>query len=128
VICNIIVKNEILWEKHAKSAEHIIGLKLLKENMAKKKEEEKQKELIIKEDKVVECESVSEVTLKDYNIAFNEVKNDKNNVVIQSNVDEQAVNSTENPDKEVVRKNKLLKLLSEDKHEDVVPKVEYINM
>lgn len=31
MLCNTVVKNEILWEKHIKSEEHITGLKLLKE-------------------------------------------------------------------------------------------------
>ena len=32
-ICNDIIKNDVLWEKHMKSEKHIAGLKFLKEKL-----------------------------------------------------------------------------------------------
>ena len=35
-ICNEIVKNEVAYDRHAKSMEHIKGLKILRDNMSNK--------------------------------------------------------------------------------------------
>jgi hypothetical protein len=49
-LCNIIIKNQILWEKHIKSTEHIESLKVLKESLLKKAQNKKESPLIVKEE------------------------------------------------------------------------------
>lgn len=61
-ICNDIIKNDILWEKHMKSEKHIAGLKFLKEKLKsgdldkpkikpeQPKEVKKEEEIVIQEE------------------------------------------------------------------------------
>jgi hypothetical protein len=120
-ICNVIVKNVVLWEKHAKSVEHITGLKMLREKMAKNKQEEEVKkdnaELVAKEkpqDEPIEL-------IKDNNTEVARITTA--DIEDRNEIAEQVLNQPENPNKQIHIKNKLLKILSEDTNENSLPKV-----
>jgi hypothetical protein len=131
-ICSVIIKNEILWEKHAKSQEHIIGLKLLKDNLQKKKideckKKEERNDNIIKEDKALTTEIVENKTLNQME-KLNEESNANFQTQNSNNNNFEEVNNAESikapAEQQIMKKNKLMKLLSEDDKELAnIPKV-----
>lgn len=114
-ICNDIVKNVIIWERHVKSECHITGLKLVRENL--KKQKMNPKPIAQPVNKIEEINNQPEAEEDEMN------KNEQNNIT-ESNttLQDQDLKSVKNTDPTLI-KNKIMKLIVEEKESNPLPKV-----